>query len=246
MLGLAGAWQEARVFPPFPAPSGVAAVHLPARLASPLPDGRLGLVRGPSFELALQQLYNRLIRQERSGSAAVAAAAETGGGGGAASMASSGTSTSGRYYSSRCTLPSGWETRVAGTRNQNALALVKVDGLKIKYVGPGEDDNQAVTVRANYPLPLDCPLYYFEVLVLDRGAEGFIGIGFQTEEVTLNRLPGWDPHSFGYHGARGGGGGEARRFARMACMLENALDAHAGVQVWGDVHVLACMSGTWD
>ena len=30
-----------------------------------------------------------------------------------------------------------------------------------------------------------------------RGAEGFIGIGYQTPDVSLGRLPGWEPHSYG-------------------------------------------------
>ncbi len=42
-------------------------------------------------------------------------------------------------------------------------------GLKVKYVGPGSDDSEAATVRTNYPVPPDCPLYYFEVR---RGSEG--------------------------------------------------------------------------
>lgn len=31
----------------------------------------------------------------------------------------------------------------------------------------------------------------------------FIGIGLSTSEVNLNRLPGWDKGSFGYHGDDG-------------------------------------------
>lgn len=29
------------------------------------------------------------------------------------------------------------------------------------------------------------------------------GIGFSTQDVSLNRLPGWEPHSYGYHGDDG-------------------------------------------
>lgn len=36
-------------------------------------------------------------------------------------------------------------------------------------MGPGDVDTQAATVRADYPLPADCPLYYFEIKVLDKG-----------------------------------------------------------------------------
>lgn len=31
---------------------------------------------------------------------------------------------------------------------------------------------QAATIRSNYPLPADVPLFYFEVTVLDRGQVG--------------------------------------------------------------------------
>ncbi|GLC42436.1 hypothetical protein PLESTF_000812400 [Pleodorina starrii] len=107
------------------------------------------------------------------------------------------------YYKSRCSLPSLWEPRVSGIRNQHAMQYLKVDGTRVRYVGPGDDDSQAATIRANYPLPADCPLYYFEVKVLNKGQAGFIGIGFCTDEVLLTRLPGWDPHSYGYHGDDG-------------------------------------------
>eukprot|EP00983_Pelagomonas_calceolata_P059889 1146130-Pelagomonas_calceolata.AAC.4 len=87
-----------------------------------------------------------------------------------------------------------------------------------------DDDSQAATIRTNAPAPPDCPLYYFEVTsimgtpwltepvfapqsspfysLLPEGApapcqKGYIGIGFQTEDVLLSRLPGWDPHSYG-------------------------------------------------
>ncbi len=36
-----------------------------------------------------------------------------------------------------------------------------------------------------------------QVHVLSKGQSGFIGVGYQTEEVLLSRLPGWDPHSYG-------------------------------------------------
>ena len=35
-------------------------------------------------------------------------------------------------------------------------------------VGPGEDDRQAATIIANHPVPLDCPLFYFEITVVNR------------------------------------------------------------------------------
>jgi ABC-type Fe3+ transport system substrate-binding protein len=52
---------------------------------------------------------------------------------------------------------------------------LKVEGLTVKYVGPGQDDSQAAAVRADNPVPPDVPLYYFEVTIVSRGAEGYIG-----------------------------------------------------------------------
>ena len=74
-----------------------------------------------------------------------------------------------RYYSnSRYSLPTAWETKVSTARSQAALSLLKVEGLRVKYVGPGEEDNQAASVRANFPTPPDCPVYYFEVEVINK------------------------------------------------------------------------------
>jgi hypothetical protein len=61
---------------------------------------------------------------------------------------------------------------------------------KQQYVGPGRDDSQAAAVRADNPVPPDVPLYYFEALVVARGAQGYIGIGFAAEDVKADRLPG--------------------------------------------------------
>ena len=69
------------------------------------------------------------------------------------------------YRASKHPLPSGWETRAAGAGNERALRYLKVDGLQVKYIGPGEDDSQAASLRANYPCPLDLPVFYFEVEV---------------------------------------------------------------------------------
>jgi hypothetical protein len=52
---------------------------------------------------------------------------------------------------------------------------LKVEGVSVKYIGPGQNDSQAAAVRADNPVPPDVPLYYFEVLVVNKGAEGYIG-----------------------------------------------------------------------
>ena len=41
--------------------------------------------------------------------------------------------------------------------------------------GPGNEDKDAASVRADYPVPADLGLYYFEVTVVNKGRDGFIG-----------------------------------------------------------------------
>jgi hypothetical protein len=91
--------------------------------------------------------------------------------------------------------PSSWETWATLPRRQSALNYLKVDGLRVKYsewdqefacigafscmhanrwpmhmraAGPGEEDTQAATIIANCAAPSDCPLFYFEVEIINR------------------------------------------------------------------------------
>ncbi|CAI2193659.1 17454_t:CDS:2, partial [Funneliformis geosporum] len=70
-----------------------------------------------------------------------------------------------------------------------------------KRKGLGEDENFAI--RANFPIPEQCGLFYFEVDIIDKGENGRIGIGFCTKSASLNTLPGWEDSSWGYHGNDG-------------------------------------------
>lgn len=105
-------------------------------------------------------------------------------------------------YSSRFALPSAWEPRAAG-RSQHANSCLKIDGLKLKHSGCGDDEPQPAAVRANHPIPPDCPLFYFEVEVVNGGQDCSIAVGFAGEDVPLSKLPGYDPHSYGYHAGDG-------------------------------------------
>ncbi|GLI69304.1 hypothetical protein VaNZ11_013882, partial [Volvox africanus] len=62
---------------------------------------------------------------------------------------------------------------------------------------------QAASIRTDLPVPRDCPIYYYEITVLDDGEDGSIGLGFAAASVPLSRLPGWDERSYGYHGDDG-------------------------------------------
>lgn len=58
-----------------------------------------------------------------------------------------------RYYQSRCELPGALETRVPSARSQAALAHLKVEGLRVRYIGPGEEDSQVILSEAVALLP---------------------------------------------------------------------------------------------
>ncbi|KAF8474242.1 concanavalin A-like lectin/glucanase domain-containing protein [Kalaharituber pfeilii] len=78
------------------------------------------------------------------------------------------------------------------------------DGLEAKFIGPQKaSDNEAAAVRADYPMSPQCGLFYFECKILSKGKESLIGIGFCAAKVPMNRLPGWEPDSWGYHGDDG-------------------------------------------
>ncbi|KAI9009622.1 concanavalin A-like lectin/glucanase domain-containing protein [Gaertneriomyces semiglobifer] len=75
--------------------------------------------------------------------------------------------------------------------------------LRVTYTGPGQTDAHAAAVRADQPIPPQCGLYYYEVTVISKGRDGYIGIGICAPNVPLNRLPGWEDNSYGYHGDDG-------------------------------------------
>lgn len=45
----------------------------------------------------------------------------------------------------------------------------------ITVAGPGDEDKDAASVRADRPVPFDVSLYYYEVQVVNKGRDGFVG-----------------------------------------------------------------------
>ncbi|KAI6182020.1 hypothetical protein M3Y99_01963500 [Aphelenchoides fujianensis] len=83
------------------------------------------------------------------------------------------------------------------------LLRLSSDNLKVQYNGKGESHRDAAAVRANCSIPRNCGIFYFEIDVLEKGESGFIGIGLCEKNVDINRLPGWETTSYGYHGDDG-------------------------------------------
>lgn len=69
--------------------------------------------------------------------------------------------------------------------------------------GPGKQETHAALARSNFPMRPQCGIFYYEMKVISKGDDGYIGIGFCAASNKVERLPGWDPNSWGYHGDDG-------------------------------------------
>jgi len=111
--------------------------------------------------------------------------------------------------------PTAWAGSVGDTTTVTVGHLELGPGLRVKYVGPGAQDSDAAILMSNNPVPSDQPVYCFEVEIVNKGAEGFIGVGYSRKGIPNNVLPGWKDGSFGYHGDDGkifGGNGRGEDY----------------------------------
>ncbi len=95
-------------------------------------------------------------------------------------------------------LPRCWSTK----DKFNYIGLSQ-NNLRVQYKGHGKTHKDASSVRATHPIPASCGIYYFEVRIVSKGRDGYMGVGLSAQGVNMNRLPGWDKHSYGYHGDDG-------------------------------------------
>lgn len=87
------------------------------------------------------------------------------------------------------------------SRDKCQLLDLTANNLRVSY--KGKSDNDAATVRANHSISPSCGIFYFEVQIISKGRDGYIGIGICTSIMPLTRLPGWERNTFGYHGDDG-------------------------------------------
>ncbi|TMS09739.1 Ran-binding protein 9 [Larimichthys crocea] len=64
------------------------------------------------------------------------------------------------------------------------------NNLRVHYKGHGKTPKDAASVRATHPIPAACGVYYFEVKIISKGRDGYMGIGLSAQGVNMNRLPG--------------------------------------------------------
>ncbi|GAB5590488.1 hypothetical protein Unana1_05388 [Umbelopsis nana] len=76
---------------------------------------------------------------------------------------------------------------------------VSSDGIDASYSGLGRDDNDAAAVRSTFSAKPQCGIFYFEIEIVSKGRDGYIGIGFCDADSTMDKLPGWDADSYGFH-----------------------------------------------
>ncbi|KAH9409776.1 Ran-binding protein 10 [Tyrophagus putrescentiae] len=95
-------------------------------------------------------------------------------------------------------LPKNWSSK-----DKANFIILSEDGLKVHYKGVGKTHKDAAAVRATHPIPSSCLLYYYEVRIVSKGRDGYMGIGLAAQNVDMHRLPGWDKQSYGYHGDDG-------------------------------------------
>lgn len=60
----------------------------------------------------------------------------------------------------------------------------------LRVAGHGKTHKDAASVRATHSIPPACGLYYFEVKIVSKGRDGYMGIGLSAQGVNMNRLPG--------------------------------------------------------
>jgi hypothetical protein len=108
-----------------------------------------------------------------------------------------------------CILPNIWSLEDRWSwlekkkRNDWGDLEISMDNLKVLYRGVGKTDEDAAAIRSNNQIPRTLGVFYFEVKIINAGRSGFIGIGLCSKNIDLDRLPGWEMDSLGYHGDDG-------------------------------------------
>ena len=63
----------------------------------------------------------------------------------------------------------------------------------MRYTGPGRHGNDVGSIQGNYPVPKAQVVYYFELLVKEKGDKGDVSIGFADKHFKMGRAPGYAP-----------------------------------------------------
>ncbi|BES92572.1 unnamed protein product [Nesidiocoris tenuis] len=100
----------------------------------------------------------------------------------------------------------GFEASVPRGWSQNdrfSFITVSKENLRAHVRNQSECLKDGAAIRATYPVPPSCGLFYFEIRVVAKGREGGIVIGLSTQFASLAQLPGTELNSYGYHSSDG-------------------------------------------
>ncbi|PAV77524.1 hypothetical protein WR25_02549, partial [Diploscapter pachys] len=95
--------------------------------------------------------------------------------------------------------------RIWNKNDASPLLSISHIGLRVQFTKrkSATRSKEAASVRANFPIPLACGVYYYEVTIVKGQLGCYMGIGVCSKEIRNDRLPGWDNKSYGYHGDDG-------------------------------------------
>lgn len=85
------------------------------------------------------------------------------------------------------------------SKDRHSFIGLSQNNLRVHYKGSGKNSKDTASVRANHSVPPNSGVYYYEVKIVSKGRDGYIGIGMSAGGVNLNKLPGWEKSSYGYH-----------------------------------------------
>ena len=74
-----------------------------------------------------------------------------------------------------------------------SVVQVSRNKLVVKYTGPGRHGNDVGSIQGNFPVPKQRVVYYFELLVKEKGDTGDVSIGFADKHFKMGRAPGYAP-----------------------------------------------------
>lgn len=92
--------------------------------------------------------------------------------------------------------------KLSTTDKHQGLDLLN-DHYDMRYSGVNGKDLEAASIRTDNPVSPQCGIYYYEIIIRNKSKDCAVAVGFSSSSFSLERLPGWEPQSWAYHGDDG-------------------------------------------
>ncbi|KAK5948397.1 hypothetical protein OHC33_010571 [Knufia fluminis] len=93
-------------------------------------------------------------------------------------------------------------SKLSSTDKHQGLDLLG-DHYEMRYSGVNGKDLEAASIRTDHPISPQCGIYYYEITIRNKSKDCAVAVGFSSSFFSLERLPGWEPQSWAYHGDDG-------------------------------------------